>query len=144
MQLNDYVFASPKCTYSSCSLFRTLIYVPSPSGAIPCLYIDGGQTAAESKQKSKVMLYFHGNAEDLGMTYQNVNQMNEVFELRIIAMEYRGYGIYNSQKSSDGLLMDALVVYDYIKHKFKIPESDIIVMGRSLGCTAASWIGSRR
>ena len=29
-------------------------------------------------------------------------------------MEYRGYGIYNEDKSSEGLLEDALRVYDFV------------------------------
>ena len=62
LQLNSIVFPSPKCTYSTESLFKNLIYIPAPHGHIPCLYL-------QSERKSKVLLYFHGNAEDLGITY---------------------------------------------------------------------------
>lgn len=40
LQLNSVIFASPKCTYSTSSLFKTLIYIPGTIGLIPCLYLD--------------------------------------------------------------------------------------------------------
>jgi hypothetical protein len=57
-------------------------------------------------------------------------------------MEYRGYGLYKQEKSSDGLLIDALTVYDYMTTEFGIPEEDIVLCGRSIGCTPACWIAS--
>ena len=63
---NNLVFASPKCTYSSESLFKHLIYVPALGKHIPCLFLD---TPKPAGQRGKVLLYFHGNAEDLGSTY---------------------------------------------------------------------------
>jgi uncharacterized protein len=59
-------------------------------------------------------------------------------------MEYRGYGIYREEKSSEALQMDALQVYDFINREMKIPEQDIMVHGRSLGGSPSSFIGSQR
>ncbi len=61
------VFANPKCTYSTSSLYRNLIYLPGSLGQIPCLYLD--HEAEQNRNKGKLMIYFHGNAEDLGSTY---------------------------------------------------------------------------
>lgn len=71
LQLNPIVFANPKCSYSSESLFKSLIYVPVPHGHIPCLFLDSCSNGGESNlgKKGKVLLYFHGNAEDLGITF---------------------------------------------------------------------------
>ena len=66
LQLNMVVFSNPKCTYSSESLFKNIIYIPTPHCCIPCLYLDNNNN---SERKGKVILYFHGNAEDLGSTY---------------------------------------------------------------------------
>ena len=63
---------------------------------------------------------------------------------RIFAMEYRGYGLYNEEKSSEGLFNDALTVYDYINKDLDVKEEDIYLKGRSLGCTPVCWIGSQR
>jgi len=72
-----------------------------------------------------VLLYFHGNAEDLGITYHYLTMLRDILQVRIIAMEYRGYGLYQEDKSSDGLLIDSLVVYDYIHKEMGVAESDI-------------------
>ena len=60
------------------------------------------------------MIYFHGNAEDLGVTYYNLGCLREVLGVRVLAMEYRGYGLFGAEdKDSDKLLEDALSVYDF-------------------------------
>lgn len=111
LQLDSIVFASPNCSYSSESLFGHLIYIPCRHKSIPCLYLACNNNANE---KGKVLLYFHGNAEDLGITFGFLKMLRDCLGVSIIAMEYRGYGIYNEDKSSDGLLIDALSVYDFI------------------------------
>ena len=111
LHLNPVVFANPKCSYSSESLFRQLIYIPAPHGFIPCLYLDNKK---KEGHKGKVLLYFHGNAEDLGVTFNFLTMLRDILQMRVIAMEYRGYGLYQEDKSSDGLLVDGLAVYDYI------------------------------
>lgn len=68
--------------------------------------------------------------------------LRDVLGVRVLAMEYRGYGLYKQEKSSDGLLIDALTVYDYLTTEFGIPEEDIVLCGRSIGCTPACWIAS--
>lgn len=43
MQFNSIVFAAPKCSYSTESLFKQIIYVPklmTPHESIPCLFLD--------------------------------------------------------------------------------------------------------
>lgn len=65
LHLNSVIFASPKCTYSTSSLFKTLIYIPGKAGLIPCLYLEN----ENSTNQGKLMIYFHGNAEDLGSTF---------------------------------------------------------------------------
>ena len=74
------------------------------------------------------MLYFHGNAVDLGNTYQYMSQLRDIFGLRIIAMEYRGYGIYREEKSSEALLMDAVVMDDMpADHKGTFKGKPVVV-----------------
>jgi hypothetical protein len=47
-------------------------------------------------------LYFHGNAEDLGNCCSFLKELSYELKVNIVAMEYPGYGIYNTcQKSAD-------------------------------------------
>jgi hypothetical protein len=69
MQLNSIVFPAPTCTYSTEKLFKDLVYIPKydPLGrqaeTIPCLYLP-------YETQSKLLFFFHGNAEDLGIAYE--------------------------------------------------------------------------
>jgi hypothetical protein len=42
----------------------------------------------------KLMLYFHGNAEDLALADETAAHMAYYLNINIISMEYPGYGIY--------------------------------------------------
>ena len=48
-------------------------------------YVDGS---------SKVVLYFHGNAEDVGLSTELLDHLMPTLKVHILAVEYPGYGIY--------------------------------------------------
>lgn len=101
LQLNSVVFASPACSYSSESLIKELIYIPNSDGShIPCLFLDHSFEedcyVPKPIKKGKIIIYFHGNAEDLGNVFMHLNALRETLGVRVIAMEYRGYGLYGA------------------------------------------------
>lgn len=53
---------------------------------LPVLWFPSSISAAT------VILYLHGNAEDLGMCQSFLKHMNEQFRVNVIGMEYPGYG----------------------------------------------------
>ena len=50
--------------------------------------------AKNIRRKSKIMLFFHGNAEDLGIAYKVLNSMKTHLKITILAVEYSGYGLF--------------------------------------------------
>lgn len=46
---------------------------------------------------SKVMLYFHANAEDIVLAQELMDYIRALLKINIIAVEYPGYGIYNEK-----------------------------------------------
>jgi len=107
------------------------------SDFIPCLLLkhDGGS--------SKIFLYFHANAEDLGRAYKFLTYINVYLKMHVIAVEYPGYGIYGGElPSSESIIKDADTVYNYVKDTLCWKESDIIVCGRSIGAGPACYLGS--
>ena len=54
-------------------------------------------------------------------------------------MEYPGYGLYVGHVGSEKVLGDALFVFDYLTNNFQISPNDIILFGRSIGCSPASY-----
>lgn len=51
----------------------------------------------------KIVIYFHSNGEDVGAIYNNntikyiKNQLKDNFNLKVLAVEYPGYGFYSHQ-----------------------------------------------
>ena len=61
------------------------------SGYIPCLFIPGGE---------KIVIYFHGNAEDLTSTTDFVGYINRKLGFSVLVMEYPGYSVYEGNCAS--------------------------------------------
>lgn len=59
---------------------------------ISCLYLKS------PSQSSKLIIYFHANAEDLGSSYELLDKIRKKMNINIIAPEYPGYGIYTHAK----------------------------------------------
>ena len=74
--LSSVSFSSPKATQVA----------DETSTHIPCMFVP-----AES---NKVMIYFHGNAEDLAIGVDFVHELNRYINVNVLAMEYPGYGLY--------------------------------------------------
>ena len=55
---------------------------------IPCLYLpnEGGA--------KKLVIYFHGNAEDIGLAYELLYRFGREMNMHILALEYPSYGLY--------------------------------------------------
>jgi len=58
---------------------------------VPCLflpYLDGSK---------KCIIFFHGNAEDIGISYEMLDHLRTALKINILAVEYPGYGIYDEE-----------------------------------------------
>lgn len=93
---------------------------------------------------TKIFLYFHANAEDLGRSYKFLTFINIYLKMHVIAVEYPGYGIYEGDTpSAEKIIKDADVVYNFLTKTIKWNESDIIVCGRSIGSGPACYLASQ-
>jgi hypothetical protein len=65
---------------------------------------------------SKLLIYFHGNAEDIGLSYRDLDILKKSLKINILAMEYPGYGVYQDSKGcdSDKIKADAKYLYQYL------------------------------
>ena len=94
-------------------------------------------------ESRKVILWFHGNAEDLstaagGMRYYSTLGAN------LLAVDYRGYGRSEGAPSEEGLYRDADAAYDYLVGPRHFRPEEIIALGHSLGGVVAIDLASRR
>ena len=78
------------------------------------------------------MLYFHGNAEDVGHNFMFLYRLNEIYNCSVLAMEYPGYGFFtneikNNQQNLDkklypsahGIGNNAISVYNHLIRPFE-------------------------
>jgi hypothetical protein len=87
-----------------------------------------------------VVLYFYGNAGELsrwGIIVQNFVEMN----YDVLVMDYRTYGKSTGKLSQKALYSDAQLFYNLLKKSYS--EDEIVVYGRSLGTTFATYIAAK-
>jgi len=93
----------------------------------------------------KLLIYFHGNAEDLGTCYFLMSCLRRRLNVRVLAVEYPGYGLFGYAASdADQMLRDALTVFDFAASVLRVREQDIFVFGRSIGCSVAIHLAKYR
>eukprot|EP00826_Nyctotherus_ovalis_P044367 TRINITY_DN4787_c0_g3_i1.p1 TRINITY_DN4787_c0_g3~~TRINITY_DN4787_c0_g3_i1.p1 ORF type:complete len:307 (+),score=54.73 TRINITY_DN4787_c0_g3_i1:114-1034(+) len=156
MELNSFLFPAPASSYSYSSHKGKIIFIPrapvkknvsnfaspisfsSDSHHIPCLYIK------HHYGSSKLLIYFHANAEDLGTTEEDMQELSTLLGVHILVVEYPSYGIYSGDPNSTRITWDAINVFDYIAHACDWGEENIIIFGRSIGTGPAVDLACRK
>jgi hypothetical protein len=46
---------------------------------------------------SKILIYFHANAEDIVLPHEILDYMRALLRINIISIEYPGYGLYSDE-----------------------------------------------
>ena len=82
---------------------------------------------------SPTVLYFHGNAGNIGHRLMNVKGFVQMLGCNVCLLEYRGYGHSDGTPSEDGFYLDAQAALDYLVGRPDVDQRKIIVFGRSLG-----------
>lgn len=83
------------------------------------------------------LIYFHGNAGNMGYRLPNSLLMYWKCGMNILTMDYRGYGNSSGEPSERGLEVDAEAVMKYALQHPKLKNSPIVLFGRSLGGAVA-------
>lgn len=95
---------------------------------------------AEGNSQGKVILYLHGNSDNL----QRWASYHPDFTERgydFLAIDYRGYGKSRGIPSEEGLYADAQSAYDHLRKSYE-PEQ-IYIFGRSLGTGVAGYVAAK-
>ena len=86
-----------------------------------------------------VILYFHGNKDNLKRWGGIASKFTE-YNYDVFVMDYRGYGKSTGERTQELMYEDAQLCYNYLKELYD--ESTIVIYGRSLGGTFASYVAS--
>lgn len=88
------------------------------------------------------VLWFYGNGEDIGSLELSVAEwLKRGFA--VMAVDYRGYGRSGGEPSEAATYMDAAVALDWLKQEKKLPASQIVLLGYSLGSGPAVELATR-
>ena len=126
MNFDGIIFPAPPPSYSFETFSDRIFFVPrskimnsetnfatpSPNSKniyhIPCYYNSWPLGA------SKIILYFHGNAEDLGKAESFLLLLLEQFNCHIVSIEYSSYGLYTGVHNANYIYANALNLYYYL------------------------------
>jgi len=148
MELNNILFPAPKFSVNKIkdSYKKELVFIPKYDQSyniirhIPALYLE-----PQHFQINKVIIYFHGNSEDIFCSRELLNSLKDnLLFVSFLAIEYPSYSIYNQEIDSKQILDDALTVFDFLKDIVGIQEEKIFVFGRSIGSAPAVYLSANR
>jgi len=116
---------------------------------IPALHFQVDQWNPHGKFSKYTLLFSHGNAEDLGIDENWLDEMAKRIEINIFAYDYSGYGTSFSDSgvplspSERSCYEDVEAAYDYLVNKKGIPANTIIAFGKSLGTGPTCELASK-
>lgn len=100
------------------------------------------------RQAPYTLVYFHGNAGNMGHRLENIRDMHERLAVNVLIVDYRAFG--DSQDGSgpcqEGFLMDAMATYRWLVERVGTPSTGdegtpnphrILLFGRSIGGAVA-------
>ncbi|KAK7882486.1 hypothetical protein WMY93_028660 [Mugilogobius chulae] len=101
-----------------------------------------GVTTGNQSSLSPTILYFHGNAGNIGHRVPNALLMLVNLKANVLLMDYRGYGKSEGEPSEDGLYLDAEATLDYVMTRPDLDKTKVVLFGRSLGGAVAVRLAS--
>lgn len=84
-------------------------------------------------QPQAVVLFAHGNAGNLTGRYDMIRELRDRHRVSVLIFDYRGYGRSAGTPEEAGILQDARAARRWLANRARVSESDIVLMGRSLG-----------
>lgn len=100
-----------------------------------------GVWAHQPVADAPVLLYFHGNADNIDAY---MGQLGDYwsFGYEVFIFDYRGYGKSEGSPSYAGVLTDGLAAVDYVEEATRLSAADIPFLGLSLGGSVATRVAA--
>jgi len=121
------IYPAPAPSYTIASFQNELILIPRTDGeSVPCLLLP-------FRHARFLFIYFHANAEDLGLCHSFCKIMRDLFQVHVLSVEYPGYGICGGKTDEAGIVANARAAMSFALEVLKWPCDGIKLFGRSLG-----------
>lgn len=89
------------------------------------------------------VLFCHGNGGHLAHRAETIKTLHDRVGVSILIFDYRGYGRSQGRPNEAGVLADARAARRWLADREKIAETDIVMMGESLGGAVAVDLAAR-
>jgi fermentation-respiration switch protein FrsA (DUF1100 family) len=89
------------------------------------------------KDRRAAVLFCHGNAGNVTHRADLLRVLHDRVGVSVLCFDYRGYGQSEGKPDEQGVLADARAARRWLAEQEGIAESDIVVMGESLGGAVA-------
>ncbi|MBL6707032.1 MAG: alpha/beta hydrolase [Planctomycetaceae bacterium] len=86
-----------------------------------------------TEQPKAVVLYCHGNGGNLTGRESTLRFLQQQMGVSVLIFDYRGYGRSKGKATVAGAISDAIAARTELAKLANVNESDIVLMGRSLG-----------
>ena len=87
----------------------------------------------QADSQRPTILFFHGNAGNMGLRMDNLEDFYFQLGVNIFILSYRGYGKSQGHPSEEGLKLDAKAVIEYLFSSSIVNKDQVFIFGRSLG-----------
>lgn len=91
-----------------------------------------------------LLVYLHGNAEDMGHAINPLRRLARMLEIHVLAVEYPGYGVSPGTPSIDAAMCAVRTALRFVVDSLQWPLDSVLLMGRSLGAAFAIRAASER
>jgi len=95
------------------------------------------------KEPRGTLLWFHGNAGSVAHRWGDFLTFVRDLRLRVLIVDYRGYGRSEGSPGEAGLYLDARAALDFLGTR-GVASKDVFVLGRSLGGAVAVELATER
>lgn len=85
------------------------------------------------------IFFCHGNSGNIMHRLDTINLLSEM-GLGFFIFDYRGYGDSKGKTTEKGTYLDSGAAYKWLHEQRGVPEHKIVVFGRSLGGSIASYL----
>jgi len=122
--VNRAMFPVPRASYTW--QMPNVINIGTDDAPVAALWI-------ENPKARKVILFSHGNGEDIGMGGGFYETLAFGANISVLVYDYPGYGLTAGKPSERSIYETAEAAYRFLVEEKKFAPENIIVMGRSLG-----------
>ena len=89
------------------------------------------------------VLFCHGNAGNVTHRAYILETLHRQVGVSVLIFDYRGYGRSEGKPNEEGILADARAARGWLAAREKIAESNVVLMGESIGGAVAVDLAAR-